>query len=203
MTLVELGEDLRLAGLDEEYRNGDTFALIRAIGISYQAASCDGKEVDFPQWVKDIIGQAMYNLWRTVDAESANSSTSEVNQRFKSARMRAIKALSLSSEGRGSILRHETRRRDALLAEIMRELLTFDHVSQTFKGVEEAKRQILEAFSDTQANTPLGRKLRKKRVEVVGEDALDKAWKKHRPALLQDEIEGEMVSRAAQLDDGV
>ncbi len=59
-TVIEFSEPIALAGLDEQWKQGDRFALVEAVAL------CAQNDWEYPRWVRDTIDEAMINMFLAV-----------------------------------------------------------------------------------------------------------------------------------------
>ena len=189
-SVVTLSEHLALEGLEEQWQEGDPLALVEAVTIC-------GKEGDaYPEWVKQILDEAMTKLYEAVYSTESTSETHrkvasikwirnerEIKWRLELARDHLLVSLGLSSDRDNAGKIRKRLLRDAYLAELIAQRCEYiPTANKPFKGVGKALGDLAEMLEPDKEKPG---KLRRFPQECWGAkpDTIKRAWTKHKDKL--------------------
>ena len=186
-TNVEFSEPIALAGLEEQWQQGDHLAFIEAIAL------CHVNGWPFPDWVSHQIGETMTEVFRGLFPDALLDQPSgtdkkkreiphnnrELAARHKKASERAVRQLGLKQQGTGIVEKSRKRRRDLELAFLIAENCRFDpNARYFFVGVEDAKTHLAETISNARDKRDWPSQIPIECKDAT-EAVIDHAWKRY------------------------
>jgi hypothetical protein len=184
-------QPVALLGLDWQWENGDKFALVEAVAL------CTANGWEYPDWVRDKIGEAMTNLYQAVYPELELDVTNpkersisilkfeerEIAKRLKQELAQSLDLLGLKIEKTNAIKRRRITIRDLHLANLVAEKCRFvERPRPGFRGINKAVSNLAAILQDDQQS-----KEERYPPECWGADehVIMRAWKKHRASLTE------------------
>ena len=126
-TIIEFSEPIALAGLDEQWKQGDRFALVEAVAL------CAQNDWEYPNWVREAIDEAMTNMFLAVYPKAdldrlrpGNKNTDGIGldakllaDRLEKERRQSLDLLGLEIERNNPVKLRKRILRDAQIAELV------------------------------------------------------------------------------------
>ena len=191
-TQVTHVDPIGLGGLDWQWEHGDKFALIEAVAL------CTANDWDYPEWVRNIIGQAMANMYQAVYPEVDLDLSKPGRKRLPEARVdegilalrlkkelaHSIDLLGLTIERTNAVKRRKETLRDLYLADIVAGRCTFVREPEPkFKGVNKAIGDLAVELEDGADPSPL--EMYPEECFDASEHVIERAWKRYRDDMIR------------------
>jgi hypothetical protein len=194
--IVTHSDPIGLGGLDWQWENGDKFALVEAIAL------CAANGWDYPDWVRNIIDQAMTNMYQAVYPEidldlskprRKRLPETQVDEgiladRLKKELAHSLDLLGLKMERTNAVKRRNETLRDLQLAEIVAGRCTFSREPKpAFKGVNKVIDSLAVDLKDGAEPPPLEKY--PEECFDASEHVIERAWKRHRDEMIRQYLE--------------
>lgn len=190
-TTVGYKDPIGLGGLDWQWKQSDKFALVEAVAL------CSANGWTYPEWVRNIIGEAMMNMFKAVHPDvdldmskpgrrrlpGVGFDEKKQADRLKTELAHSLDLLGLAIEKTNAVRRRKITIRDLHLAEFIAGLCRFvREPNPKFKGVNKAIRKLAAELDYMDGDPPLKRYP----VECWGapEHTIKRAWKRHRDEMV-------------------
>ncbi len=190
-SVVTFSESLAIAGLEEQWKEGDPLALVEAVTI------CGRDKDPYPDWVCQVLNKAMTKLYEAVYSTESKinrndvivskksmHSEDELKWKLERARDQFLISIGLSTDRDNAGKIRKRLLRDAYLAELIAQRCKFIAAPKPkFRGVNPALDDLTKMLEPNEEQPDMRRRFPPECWDAKP-DTIKRAWRKHRDNLV-------------------